>query len=355
MRTITLENEKIEQFLSLIPSFPKSIDRPFFEEDKEKFFMALHKKELKEICGIDEEDVAKADNILKKLSEIAKELMSKNTELDDSLKKYLSIEQEIESSFLGNHYIYVKQRALSVKALYYYKIKNFNKAIVFTIECNALIEYLLNQGMYTLSTRCFEQNKNISRVYFRSNQIELGNKTAKSLLCYLFNGEYNEGLFGSIFNNHRYWSKNPDLRAFFAYEAFTNIAEYIVRSNLNNHLDFLPNEWYIDLIFETETPERQLIQNWISVNVHLKNGNYEAYFDSLICFFEQPYNKHYDILKISLLIDFTKLIIKLNVENQELITEKINDFFNHKIICNKSLYNIWISNKSLYNQSRFLF
>jgi|GEM_PF-1678610 len=355
MRTTTLENEKIEQFLYLIPSFPKSIDSPFFEEDKEKIFMALHEKELKEICGINKEDITSADHILKKLTEIAKELMSKNTNLDDSFKKYLDIEQEIESSFLGNHYIYVKQRALSVKALYYYKIDNFNKAIVFTIECNALIEYLLNQGMYTLSTRCFEQNKNISRVYFKSNQIELGNKTANSLLCYLFKGEHKEGLFGSIYNNNFYWSKNSDLREFFAYEAFTNVAENIVRSNLNNHLDFFPNEWYIDLNFEIETPERQLIHNWISVNKHLKKGNYEEYFDSLTCFFQQPYNKHYDILKIFLLIDLTKLIMKLNVENKELITEKISDFFNHKIIGNKSLYNIWMANQSMYDQARFLF
>jgi hypothetical protein len=352
MRTTTLEIEKIEQFVCLIPSFPESIDASFFEEDKEKLFMALHEKELKKVCG---NDIVNHEVVLKKLSETAKGLMSGNNNINDTFKKYIKLEQEIESGFSGNQYIYVKQRALSVKALYYYKIKNFQKALVFTIECNALIEYLLHQGMYTLSTRCFEQNKNISRVYFRNNQIDLGNKTANSLMCYLFNGEYRTGLFGSIFYNNFHWSKNTDLREFFAYEAFTNITENIVRSNLNNNLDFLPNEWYIDLNFELGTPERQLIHNWISINKYLKNGNYDEYFDSLISFFQQAYNKHYDILKISLMIDFTKFLHKLNLENKEFITGKINDFFTYKIICNKSLYNLWISSQASQAQPRFLF
>jgi hypothetical protein len=353
MRTTTLEYEKIEEFLYLIPSFPKSIERSFFEEDEMKLFEALHEKELKEICGVDKEDSARIDNIRKELTEIVKELLSKTTGLDDSFKKYLAIEQEIENSFLGNQYIYVKQRTLTVKALYYHKTENFDKALLFTLEATALIEYLIKQGIYTLCTRCFEQNKNISRIYFASNQMKLGNKTAKSLMLYLFNGEYNEGLFGNIFKNNFYWSKNPYVREYFAHEAFISIVESTVKSNLNNHFDFLPNEWNIDLNFGIDNPDRQIIYDWISVNKHLKNGHYEEYFDLLISFFQQAYNKHYDILKIALLIDLTKLVIKLNFENKELFTEKINDFFYHKIISNKGLYNTWISNQYLYNQARF--
>lgn len=355
MRTTTLEYEKIEEFLSLIPSFPKSIEKSFFEEEeKMKLFESLHEKELKEICGMNKEDSIRIENLRKELTEIVKEMLTKNTDLDASFKKYLAIEQEIENSFLGNQYIYVKQRTLSVKALYYYKTKNFNKSFIFTLEAVALIEYLIKQGVYTLSTRCFEQNKNIAKVYFTSKQMELGNKTANSLMCYLFNGEYNEGLFGSFFKNNFYWSKNPDVREYFTYEAFISIVENIVKSNLNNHLDFLPNEWNIDLNFEIDNPDRQIISNWISVNKHLKNGNYEEYFDSLTSFFQQSCNKRYDILKISLLIDFTKLTIKLDLENKELITEKINNFLNDKVISSKSLYNTWITNQSLYSRTRFL-
>lgn len=352
MRTTTLEHEKIEQFLSLIPSFPKSLERSFYEEEKMKLFESLHKKELAEICGTTEEDSIRIDDIRKQLTEIVKELLTKN-DLEDSFQKYLAIEQEIENSFLGNQYIYVKQRTLTVKALYYHKTQNFNKALLFTLEATALIEYLIEQGIYTLCTRCFEQNKNISRIYFASNQMGLGNKTANSLMHYLFNGEYHKGLFGNIFTNNFYWSKNPDVREYFAHEAFISIVESNVKSNLNNHLDFLPNEWNIDLNFGLDNPDRQIIHNWISVNKHLKNGNYEEYFDSLTSFFQQSYNKHYDILKIALLIDLTKLVIKLNVENKELITEEINEFFHHKIVSNKSLYNTWISKQSLYNQTRF--
>lgn len=349
----TLEHEKIEQFLWSIPSFPKSIDESFFDE-KEKFFIDLHRKELKEICGINNENNPGDDNVLKKLTEIVKELLFKSTNLEDSFKKYLEIEQQIECTSSGNQYLYQKQRALSVKALYYHKIKNYDKAFVFTVECIAIIEYLLKQGMYTLSARCFEQNKNISKVFFKSNQTELGNKTVKKLLRYLFNGEYKDGLFGNIFSDSSFWNKNPDIRESFAYETFLSVAEDMIKANLNNRLDFLPNEWNIDLNFEIDNPNKQILYNWITVNKHLKNLNYQEYFDSLTSFFKQPCNKDYDILKISLLIDFTKLVSKTDFENMEFVMQNVNDFFTHKIISSKSLSNVWISNHPFYNRARVL-
>lgn len=347
----TLEHEKIEQFLWSVPSFPKSTDEPFFDEEKEKLFLDLHRKELKEICGINYQDTSGDTNILKALTEIVKELISKNTNLEDSFKKYLAIEQQIECTSSGNRYLYEKQRALSVKALYYHKIKNFDKAFVFTVECIALIEYLLKQGMYTLSNRCFEQNKNISRVFFKSNQLELGHKTVKSLMCYLLNGEHKEGLFGSIFNDNFFWNKNPEMRESFAYETFVSVAEDMVRSNLNDHFNFLPNDWNTDLNFEIDNPDKQIMYDWITVNKYLKNGSYEEYFDSLTYFFKQSYNKHYDILKISLMIDFTRLTIKTDFENKEFVMEKNNDFFNHKVISNKNLCNTLISNHPFYQRA----
>lgn len=89
MRTTTLENEKIEQFLSLIPSFPKSVESSFYEEETMKMFESLHEKELKGICGTTKEDSVRINTIRKELTEIVKELLTKN-DLDNSFKKIFS-------------------------------------------------------------------------------------------------------------------------------------------------------------------------------------------------------------------------------------------------------------------------
>jgi hypothetical protein len=331
-----MENKKqsilIKQFIEGFSTFPASLVTSIVDYDTNRLVKVLHEKEVIEIFKISKEQFDTANSIDFELGKIVNELI-KEVHFNRSLQEYFEIEKKIEDNFSGYLYIYVKQSALSVKSLYYYKIKDFKKALSLTIECIVLNDYLVQQGIYSLNLRCFEQNKNISRIYFRDNQFELGYKLISNLLNYLLNGKDNE-LFGNIFKNQFYWSKIPLLRETYSYELFTMIIEDMIRFNINNHIDFLPNIWYINLDFEVNTPDRQIIYNWIYINKQLNCLNYEEYLESLMYFFQQPYSQFYDILKISLLIDFRKVILNLNIINKEILIKKIGYFIKENLISN---------------------
>ncbi|WP_407492417.1 hypothetical protein, partial [Elizabethkingia anophelis] len=327
-KEISYRNE-LAQFVNAIEYFPNSLEVAPFEYDTGKLIKILQKKEVFEICKINDYQFDEVNNIDLKLGKIVADLI-KQINPKQSFEEYLEIERKIENCFSGNLYLYAKQGALSVKSLYYYKIKDFSKAITFTLECIVLNDYLVQQGIYTLNLRCFEQNKNISRIYFRNGEVQLGYELISNLITYLFNGKSNN-LFGNIFNEKQYWDKVPIIRETYAYELFTMIAEDIIRFNIQKNDIFLPDEWYIDLDFEVNTPDRQIVYNWIYINKQLRSSNYKEYFDSMIYYFQQAHSQFYDILKIFLIIDFHKFINRNKIPNKIVIENKIVDFIENKL------------------------
>lgn len=335
-KEITTYHKELKDFINAMPDFPDSMVNSTFEYDTGKLIKILQKKEVFEICKISESEFEALDRIDRELGKVVTDLL-RETYPEQSLKDYLRLEKEIEDTFSGNMYMYAKQGALSVKSLYYYKIKDFPKAITFTLECLVLNDYLVQQGIYTLNLRCFEQNKNISRIYFRDQQAEPGYELIFSLINYLLNGT-NKNLFGNIFSHKQYWEKIPVIRETYAYELFTMITEDMIRFNINSR-EFLPDHWYSDLDFEVNTPDRQIIYNWIYINKQLRNSNYKDYFDGLLYYFQQPYNQFYDILKISLLLDLYKL-----AGNNPNLTREIVNFIENKLHFNQSVRTLVIKN-----------
>lgn len=335
-KEIITYHKELKDFINAMPDFPDSLVNSTFEYDTGKLIKILQKKEVFEICKISESEFEAADSIDRELGKVVTDLL-RETDLEQSLKDYLKLEKEIEENFSGNMYMYTKQGALSVKSLYYYKIKNFTKAITFTMECLVLDDYLVQKGIYTLNLRCFEQNKNISRIYFRDQQTELGYELIFNLINYLLNG-INKNLFGNIFSHNQYWEKVPMIRETYAYELFTMITEDMIRFNINSQ-EFLPDDWYSELDFEVNTPDRQIIYNWIYINKQLRNSNYKDYFDGLLYYFQQPYNQFYDILKISLLVD----LYKLTGDNPDL-ARNIVSFIENRLHFNQSLRTFLIKN-----------
>ncbi|WP_294263970.1 hypothetical protein [uncultured Chryseobacterium sp.] len=333
--------KELEEFADAMSSFPASSFNSTFEYDTGKLIKILQKKEVFEICNTDEEQFDSIDRTDRELGKIVSDLL-KETDLDQSLKEYLDIEKKIENSFSGNLYMYAKQGALSVKSLYYYKIKDFPKAANFTLECLVLNDYLVQQGIYTLNLRCFEQNKNISRIYFRNHQEDSGYQLIFNLINYLLNG-VNENLFGNIFSQKEYWMKVPIIRETYAYELFTMITEDMIRFNIHS-TEFLPDDWYSGLDFEVNTPDRQIIYNWIYINKQLRDSNYKDYFKGLIYYFQQPYNQFYDILKIALLLDLYKFVEKNTPSYTTTVTLGIIDFMENKLYFNQSIRSFLIKN-----------
>ena len=118
--------------------------------------------------------------------------------------------------------------------------------------------------MYSLNLRVFEQNKNISRVLFRSKKTEEGYELLRTLFQYMLTGE-NVDLYGGTLKHKMYWEKMPIIRETYTYEMFCMIAEDMLWFNQNNHIDLFPSDWFTRLDFDVDNPNRQVLYNYMFI------------------------------------------------------------------------------------------
>lgn len=332
MITLTCINDSLQKLFIEIDKFPLSLNAVASQYDINKLVKILQEKEVIEVCKVKKSDFDYVNSIDFELGAVTNKIF-KEKDMENAYLDYLKVEKKIESTTSGNLFLYAKQGALSLRALYYYKNGEYDYAKNLTLECIVLNEYLIGLGIYTLNLRCIEQNKNISRILFRLNKTEEGYALLNNILEYLFNGE-NKNLYGNIFKDKILWNKVPLIRESYTYELFQMVVEDMIRFNIEDTIIILPNEWYLNLEFEVNTFERQIIYNWIYINKQLQIRNYEEYIDSTVYFFQQSISTSYDILKISLLVDLVKVIKKEYFMESEKILNKLKEYLLHKLIYN---------------------
>ncbi len=331
METLNLNNAYglFDQFLTDLPQFPVSSTTPTVQYDTGKLIKILQKKEVMDICGVQEAELDVVDAIDIELGKVVRDLvMGKDPQ--QAIDTYHKMEKRIENEVPDVLYLYSRQGALSVKSLYYYKIGEWQKAITITLECIALNDYLIQQGIHTLNLRVYEQNKNISRIHFRAGQFEEGHRLLNNLFDYMLNGN-DKPLHGNVFKHPLYWQKVPIIRETYAYEMFNMIVEDMIRFHIDKTDQLFPSDWYKGLEFEVDNPNRQVLYNWIYVNNQLQNGDLEGFFESLKVYFEMDISQYYDILKIALLLEVTKLIQQSNYPNKTNALLQIEQFIDEKI------------------------
>lgn len=334
MPAISISNDQLlAPFIDRIDDFAGSQLVAAGQYDTAKLAGILREKEIFSVCKTTQAQLDLVNQIDTGFGKVVKELVAAR-HLDASYEEYLEMERHIEEVVQGDLYIFSRQVALSVKALYFYKKGAFDKAISATLECIVMNEYLIRQGMGTLNLRCFEQNKNISRTLMRQGKTEEGYCLIFNLLNFLLTG-VSRGLHGSLFADENYWNIVPVLREAYASELFSMFSEDMIKFNSGNKTDFLPNCWYMDLDFEVTTPARQIIYNWIYINKQLSEGNYGEYIDSMTYFFEQPMSASYDVMKMSLLVDFMKVTRRYMPEEGDRVKEKISGFILDKMKWNE--------------------
>ena len=335
MQTLTVANDYLlMQFVDQIDTFPSSELVPIVTYDTGKLINILREKEVIEVCRVTKDDFEVVNQIDIAFGKVVKDLVAER-HLQASYQEYLEMERDLENKVCGDLYIYAKQAALSVKALYFYKNGESRKAISTTLECIVLNEYLITLGMGTLNLRCFEQNKNISRILLKSKDTETGYSLIFNLLNYLLNGT-EKNLYGNLFKDKNYWNIVPILRETYAYELFSMFSEDMIRFYSSDKSSFLPNTWYLDLDFDVNTPARQMIYNWIYINKQLAERNYEEYINSMIYFFEQPASVFYDVMKLVLLIDLTKLARQFHCK-ENIVSGKVAAYISEKLRCNEKI------------------
>jgi hypothetical protein len=328
-----MKEQFIDNLLLNIDGFPKSMEdnsTKFFRSKEEHLNKVLF-EELEVVCGASKTE---CQLLLDKLNGFGLERVVKNLvngdNLEKSLMEYIDIENKVETEVPSNLFLFAKQSVLSLKALYYYKKKNWNRALVTTLECNALNDYLVQQGVHSLVTRVFEQNKNISSILLRERKFDSAYSLLFNLFNYLLNGT-NKGLYGNIFSSNYLWEKMKMVREAYISQMFMVIVADTVRFNLYKKDDFLPSKWYLNLKFKANNTNRKVLSNWIYVNKKLRENNHNEFLISLIDFLNQPISQHYDILKISLIIELNKFIQKNSYSNKTLLLDKLSLYLKEKL------------------------
>ncbi|WP_160715001.1 hypothetical protein [Chitinophaga solisilvae] len=298
----------LDKLLAACSNFPPSTEESPMLYNFNKLMNILQKKEIAGIVS-DPAIIAGAHQLSVKFGYITRSILT--GEDPDPMRTYDALQAEIEQSLSGPMYIYAKQWGLSVKALYYYKQHNFEKALDYSLECVILNEYLIREGIFTLLFRAAEQNKNISRIFFRSGNWQAGATFAKDLLHYLLNGEPGQ-LYGTIFREKTFWNEIPYVREGYAYQCFRVMVSLMIHVE-KRHPVIAPHLFpgiFGDLRFEINTPDRQILAHWMHIRKAFHTGDYEEFLIELLEFMHDPKCKIYDILKTDLLLETIKLVKK---------------------------------------------
>lgn len=328
-------SEQLSALASAFSHFPESSSASTVDYDTGKLINLLREKEVLEVCNASTEQWTLVNDIDIALGAVVKDLVL-NNQIELAIQEYYRLVQRIENETSGNLYIYAKQGALSVISLYHYKKGEWDKAIDYTVECICLNDYLIEQGMNSLCLRVYEQNKNISRVLLRAGRIEEGYQLIRNLFDYLFNGT-NNGLYGSTLKHDEFWKKSFLIRETYAYEMFCMIVEDMLRFNIDAPEFLFPQEWFDPLEFEVDNINRQVIYNYMYLLKSLKNNDFEDFVDSFIYYMSEEISVYYEIFKLSLLVETSKVLHRSGTGEKLDALSKVNDFISEKLKTSQKL------------------
>lgn len=311
---------------STIAALPPSAAQPAMRYDHSKLMKILMDKEIGELAG-DDGLVERGAGIASGFGRISSMI---RTAPDDVLPEYDRVESRARSELTGCVYLYTLQWGLSVKALYYYRKKDYNGALAYTLQCISLVEYLVHQGMRSLIFRCMEQNRNISRVNFVSGNEDEGCRHAGAILDYLLTGQ-NSGLTGSVFNEAN-WLAMPYVREGYAYHFFIALTHYFKDEQLTQSAkERLFDRLFGRLDFETNTPDRLIIYNWIYLKKKEIEGDYAGFVREFSDFMSEPICQIYDMPRIILFRDLARIVRKSGYLSKSTLLSKIDDYMKTRI------------------------
>lgn len=336
------QNSDIYSFEEELILFPASNNEHPHNLDLNKLSSILREKELKEVCNPSNEELETFYQIDEKFGVIVKDMVFEK-HLEKSFKEYVELENSIEINFKGKYYLYVKQWAYSLKALYFYKTNDFEKAKALTIESIALVDYLMHSGTYNLNTRCFELIKNVAKVFLKEKKQEEGYEMIRNLLDYIFNGNYHTNLVATFTKHKVFFEETPILREDYGLSIFIEILENTIFSGIVSGNSYLPNQWFIDLEIEVDSLEKQILYNFIYIEQKRKEKKYHEYLDAIHYFFKQEYSSLFDPLKVYLLFNYYQLRKEDNIKIV-LLKEKMVEYIQNKITINEKLKEKVIAN-----------
>ena len=317
-----LSNSDLRKLSVEVEKFPPSLNESTMLYDHGKLAYILREKEL--ISLVKDNDMLELAHVLsRKFNPLTQKILQKSVSDAQIMLLYQEIQQEIEKNLSGPLYIFATQWGYSVLALMFYKNGDYNNAINKSLECIILNEHLIRSGISTLLMRTAEQNKNVIRVLFRSADWKTAGSFTHDFLMYLFNGNC-KLQNGQIFFEKKYWKKNEYVREGYCYECFRSMVSLVIHSE--KRLNVSAQELFLlifsDLDFEVNTPDRQIIYDWLQLKKLCFSGEYRKFKKEFVSFMMNPLSKIYDILKISIILDVQKHLINSKPKK---ITKQIED------------------------------
>jgi len=298
----------LDQLLDAFDLFPPSSQKSTMLYDSNKLQRILLEKEALLIFK-DQEQINKLDSISGKFGSLTS-IMHKDPEL--AYTEYKILEQTDLHPLDEYNYLYVKQWVLSVEALYYYKIKNFNRAFNLSLECISLCDMMINMGLKTLILRLIEQNKNLARIYLVNGYHQKSRELEEDILNYLFNGEQTL-LFGTSVRDSKNWLSVEYIREGYSYEYFRGVIHNLItlkKSNKEKGEIFL--DIFKNMKFAVNTPDRKIIRDWLDLFILFYSESYEMFVEQLTQLLQVETSSIYDILKILALVNLKFIIEQAN-------------------------------------------
>lgn len=297
--------DNLDSIINAFEEFPASVNKSTMLYDYNKLLYIIRDKELSLIVN----DALVIENVQQVSLEFGKLRALVNENPERGICLYNDLKKNHLTKFSGFAYLFVKQWAISIEALYYYKTDCMNLAQSLTLECIAFNDILIHEGLHSLVFRSAEQNRNLARVLMVSDSISVGAKLAGNVLDYLLNGSP-KNLYGNIFKNTEYWTKNPYIREGYSYEYFRGLVHNILVAN-NSHLKQreLFDCYFKELSFDVTSPDRLIMSEWIKIKRAYYQGDIDEFLNLFIIYMKDQTTSLYDLLKVSLIQDIEHIYI----------------------------------------------
>ncbi|MCX6212990.1 hypothetical protein [Spirosoma sp.] len=212
----------------------------------------------------------------------------------------------------GDAYIFARLFSLSGWAFYYYKRKQTEKAISFTLEGLNISEYLERRGHRILIYRRFEQHNNLATILFKTNR-ELEGATLLSGIIELLVAQQTQKLFGGGWDLQAV--QHVSYISELSIDGFVSVAaKHLIEAGASGYkcteadlftvlFDQLPN-------IEATTQNRAIIYNWLYLKRAFFAGDVKIFCQGVSEFMQEDLDISFDLLKLSLLQNLLLLITK---------------------------------------------
>jgi tetratricopeptide (TPR) repeat protein len=322
-----LIQQELERFSEMIDSFPASDAASKFYHI-ESIVSPIEYNLFKVFFG--EEEYSKAMNLVLEAQEAIKKC--KSGKLEEGYNKFESV--NIESAQLTEKaQQYVKLYYLSGLAYYYFRKKDFDKAIEYTVQEIQETEVIEHMGATSLHYRRTGHVLNLIKIFKATNDTSKAIPLFLGALSYLLNGDSTLMPIGG-------W--NSDLLNFIPYVRqrcfdifFIDAVDTLIHYQADeDHKNTLIEKLFMQIPdFEPQNNNQAMHYNWLYLQRQFYQKNYGEFIKDCIEFCQMPFDNSFDSLKLSLLANIIK-VSRTHLEGtnlQQQLIGKINTFIQTKL------------------------